>query len=115
MLSNNHNQNSSLVRKDTSLVSLLNAVLSYSAVFTVEYKIPFLEACNNDIALELSGFLGGMSSASYKRYVRLSKVCLTYPTVQQYLFNNTSNGKQSNSIVSHITYVSDGNLLSASQ
>ena len=84
MLGSNKNQNSCLVKKDTTLFSLLSSVISYSGIFEETYGIPFLEACTNDISLdmELSGLLGSLSSHSYERYVRVAKFLISYPRVR---------------------------------
>ena len=65
--------------------------------------------------MELPDFLGSLGNSTYKRYVRLSKILLRYPRVRDVIFNETTFGNSADSRTTGISYLTDGNLLKASE
>ena len=76
-----------------------------------------MDARNVDIARDMitSGFLGPVTSQTYKKYIRFSKSLLKYESVREYIFNESTIAREAHGKKTNMTYFVDSILNQANE
>jgi len=106
------NANSTKVLGSTSLLDLLKSIRNFAKTFPERHQVEFLVAQTAQIAEQMhqARFLGDLSLASYRRYVRVGKLIVAFPYTLTVLSDLASEG---GSQVIGITHLDDKTLFGA--
>lgn len=104
-------------KTDTRLDELLYKILNYSKTLEEKYRLTFMESNINFLAKDMENMriLGEIKYDTYKKYIRLAKVCLQDSQFYNFIKYDFMDVIEDQTTNRFISYLDEGILLTASE